>query len=222
MNRALPQTAATAHTTEDTLIVVREVYQLVQEALTEPLHLSRTGLTGGHLGKVGIHAAVPAAETAHRFAAVKVLNVIALTGWADEGTGTAAKAAFGQRLPFRPLEKRLGFVGAKGAEVQLAKGQISRDIADNALHFFYRCLIGVLQYREGIRQCTTLFGVWLPIEESVCLPAGHISPGVCGVDAKGGAEAGLLRSATGQRYDASCGSALGIIAIRRLRPITLR
>lgn len=41
------------------------LYQPVHKALVEPLRLGGTGLTGGYLGKVGIYAALPAAEPLH-------------------------------------------------------------------------------------------------------------------------------------------------------------
>ena len=63
----------------------------VEETLTESFHLSGTGLTGRHFGKVGVHTAVPAAITHYAMACIIVTDVIALTGRTYECTSTAAK-----------------------------------------------------------------------------------------------------------------------------------
>ena len=66
------------------------VDQLMHEALTEPLLLGETGVAAGHLGEIGIHTGVPAAEPLDAVSGVKVPDVVALAGGADKGAAAAA------------------------------------------------------------------------------------------------------------------------------------
>ena len=90
MDRALLQAAAAADTAVDTIVFAWEVDQLVHETLTESLFLGGTVGTVRHHGEVGVHAAIPAAETLDFLASIEVLHIIALASGADKGAGTAA------------------------------------------------------------------------------------------------------------------------------------
>ena len=66
MDGALGKAAAAADAAEAPVVIIREIDQLVHEALPEALELRRARLTGGHLREIRVHAAVPAAEAAGR------------------------------------------------------------------------------------------------------------------------------------------------------------
>lgn len=76
----------------------------MHEPLTEPLKLCLTRLSGCHHREILIHAAVPAAEAVRFRAGVKVLDIEALAGRADEGAGAAAQALIRELLPEIGLE----------------------------------------------------------------------------------------------------------------------
>ena len=90
MDGALLQATAAADTAIDALVLAGEVDQFVHESLTKPFFLGGTVGTVRHHGKIGVHAAVPAAETLDFLASVEVLHIIALTCGTHKGAGTAA------------------------------------------------------------------------------------------------------------------------------------
>ena len=79
----------------------------MHESLTETFLLALTVVAVGHQGKVGIHAGIPAAESADSFSGVIIADVIALAGRAHEGAGTAGQTRFIKLLPFRRIEDLL-------------------------------------------------------------------------------------------------------------------
>ena len=173
----------------------------MQKALTEALKLRRPGLASGHLGEVGVHAAVPAAEAAYLFAGVKFLDVVALTGRADEGAGAAAKAALAELLPLRTVEERLGLSCAEAFEGQTVQGEFFHDLPRARLKRGDSVRAAVCQKRKTGRQCFALLRVGAPVERGFIHPAGHVPGGVSRVNAEGGAEAGFLRTGAGERHD---------------------
>ena len=68
----------------------------MHKSLTEALQLAVTAVAVCHLGKVGVHAGIPAAEALDAVTRVEVADVIALAGGANEGAGAAAKASLGE------------------------------------------------------------------------------------------------------------------------------
>ena len=188
----------------------------MHEPLAEALELRRARLSGGHLGEIGVHAAVPAAEAAHFFAGVKFLNVVALTGRADEGAGAAAEAAFGQLLPFRAVEEFLRFACAHGGQIETGQ----RELFEKRTRFF---LLGrdcrtvrILQHGKVRGQRRALFRVGLPEERFVLDPAADIALRGRRIDAEGRTEARFLWAGAGQRYDGAVCAAGGEIRVLRL------
>ena len=78
MNRTLLQTPAAADAAENTVVIVREINQLMQKPLPEAFYLRGSGLPCRHFRKIGVHAAVPAAKAPDGFAGVELLHVVAL------------------------------------------------------------------------------------------------------------------------------------------------
>ena len=76
----------------------------MHKSLSETLYLTQSGVTVSTLGKVGIHTRVPASETDDAVAGVEVLDVIALTGRTNEGTGAASETGLRKGLPFGSVE----------------------------------------------------------------------------------------------------------------------
>ena len=72
------------------IVVIREVNQLVHETLTETLHLCGTVVSCCHHRKVRVHTGIPAAVTLYTVSCIEILDIIALAGRTGERTGSAA------------------------------------------------------------------------------------------------------------------------------------
>ena len=187
----------------------------MHEALPEALELRRARLTGGHLREIRVHAAVPAAEAADKLTGVEFLDIIALARRADEGARAAAKAAFGQLLPFRAVEERLRFACTHGGQIE--SGQ--RELFEKRTRFF---LLGrdcrtvrILQHGKVRGQRRALFRVGLPEERFVLDPAADIALRGRRIDAEGRTEARFLGAGAGQRHDGAVCAAGGVIGVLR-------
>ena len=89
-SRTLLHAAAAAYAGEYALVIFRIIYQLVHKSLTETLFLSVTDVAVCHQSEVRVHTGIPAAESLNLVADGIILDIVALTGWADESTGAAA------------------------------------------------------------------------------------------------------------------------------------
>ena len=57
-------------------------------------------LTTGHLGKIRIHAAIPATEPLNAFSCIKIPDIITLTSRAYKCACTTTQTSFGKFCPF--------------------------------------------------------------------------------------------------------------------------
>ena len=117
----LGQASSAAYTAELAVVVCREIHQLVHESLTETLQLCESGVAVSHFCEVGIHTGVPAAETLDAVSCIEVPDVVALTGGAYKGTGTAAETAFRKLSPLVGVEVLVQLVAAEIPGSELCK-----------------------------------------------------------------------------------------------------
>ena len=77
----------------------------MHKSLTIALHLRRTGICRRHLGKVGIHARIPATETHYALIGFEVADIETLAGGAYESTRSATEAGFAEFVPDGKIEQ---------------------------------------------------------------------------------------------------------------------
>ena len=157
-----------------------------------------------HSGKLGIHTGVPASVTDNTVTRVKIFYVVALTGGANEGAGSAAKAGCGKLIPSGIVEKLLSLAAAKGIGGKILKRKLIHNLFDLILLCINCHSVALLKKSaERIKKCTSTLGVSLKVERIALAPAGNVTRGGCSIDAEGGAEAGLGRLGASERNDDS-------------------
>ena len=216
MNRTLLQTPAAADAAENTVVIVREIDQLMQKPLPEAFYLRGSGLPCRHFRKIGVHAAVPAAKAPDGFAGVELLHVVALARRTYERTRAAAEAAFRKACPFRAVKQLLRLPRADAGQIELRKRQPFQNSMDFFLLRPHSVVRAVLQHGKAIGQRPSLFGVRLPVKIRFVHPAGNISRRLRRIDAEAAAEAGLVRSFAGKGDDRSRLAPGGIERVDRL------
>ena len=85
----------------------------MHESLAETLQLGKSGLTCRHFGEIGIHAGIPAAEALYTVTGIEILDIIALAGGADKGSGAATETRLRKLLPLGCAEKLFGLAIAE-------------------------------------------------------------------------------------------------------------
>ena len=221
MDGTFLETPSAARTAEETVVVVREIAQLVHKALTEAFPLGGPGLTGGHKGEVRIHTAVPAPKAADFFSVIEFLNVIALTGGAHKGTGAAPETALRERIPLGGVKEGEHMLPVKALEVQLY-GQTLENLLCPCLLGFHSEVITGNQHGQLVCERLAFFRVGPPVEEVFFYPAADVSLGVCGVDAEASAETGLGRAGAGQGHNGGGLAAAfveGVLLFRQKYPV---
>ena len=98
----------------------------MHESLTESLQLAGTVISVSHHCEIGIHTGIPAAVTLDSVSGIIILDVIALAGRANEGTGTAAQASLRKSCPLIGVEQFHQLVSAEGICGQIFQRQLAK------------------------------------------------------------------------------------------------
>jgi hypothetical protein len=167
-----------------------------------------------HLGEVGVHAGVPATESQNTVSGVVILNVIALTGRANEGAGAATEAGFRKSLPFGTVKDLHGLAAAEAIGRKVCKGELAHNLCGLFLLSVYSFVVALFKTKR-IQELFALFGVCLPVISVFGLPNGNITAGIGAIDTERTAEAGFGRSCTSHRNDNAVLSARCVIAVKR-------
>ncbi len=129
MNGAFLQASTAANAAKYAVIVAGIIHKLVHKPLTETFFLRGTVGAMGHHGKVRIHAAVPATETAYFPTVIKVLNIIALTGRTDKCTGSATQAALGKLSPHITVKQFKELFAFKSRKIQGVQRELLKNLS---------------------------------------------------------------------------------------------
>ena len=189
MDRALLQASAAANATKDTAVIAGVVDQLMHKSLAESFLLRGTIRAVRHHGEVRVHTTVPAAETAHFPAVVKVLHIVTLTGRTDKGTSAAAKATFRKFGPNIRIEVFQQLLTVKIGQIQIVQRKFFQNFTGLFLHRCNCSIIAVDQDGQSSGQFFTLLGVCPPVQGILIHPAGNITGRIGCVDAKSTTEA---------------------------------
>ena len=156
----------------------------------------------GHHGEVGIHAAVPAAVALDAAAGVEILDVVALAGGADEGTGAACQTGLVKCLPQGGVEILLSGLSTPFPEAQVFLRQPLADGADTGLFLLHRFLAAAFQEAsQPGSEGGSLVALGQPVEVFIGEPGGHVPLRGGAVDAEGSTEAGAIRPSAGQAHN---------------------
>ena len=128
----------------------------MHKPLAEPFELCRTWLTAGCLGKVRVHAAIPAAESLNAVTGIVVPNVIALTGRAYESTGTASQTSLGKSCPLIGAEQFHQLISAELIGREILQGQLFQNLSGCVLRSICCIVSSILQHRQSSKKCLTL------------------------------------------------------------------
>ena len=190
--------------------------------LAEALEPAFARIAVGHLRKVAVHAAVPAAVPFRiEGARLLIAHVEAVARGTHVGAGAAAEARRRQLFPHRAVERRQFLRRQAFVEVQAVERQLRPPFLQR------RCLLchggGFLPRvrerhaaAEGVRQGLALFRAGVPVEAAVRRPRVHIGTGMGRVDAEGAAEAGLFRLAAAQADDGQAVAAGLVVFVLRI------
>ena len=186
----------------------------MHKSLAEALQLRITVVSVCHLREVGIHAGIPATEALHALVRLEILDVVALTGGANEGTGSAAQTGGGKLLPLGRIEECFCLIAAEGVCRQIVQGQLIQTVTDQILLCIHRG--GVAFLRQSIqlgKQRLTLFGEGIQIQRILRLVADDVTAGGGCIDTEGAAEAGLGGLVASHRNDDTVLPAVFIVGV---------
>ena len=105
----------------------------MHKALTKAFKLAGTRIAVRHFRKIGVHAAIPAAEALYAVTGVEIFNIVALARRAYKRAGAAAEACLGQAFPLRRIKFFHHNVAAEAIRCKILK----RKLCENFFRFFF-------------------------------------------------------------------------------------